>query len=427
MLGFGGGRTVINNRDPVSDRERNYDIDRKIQLQKHRDNRVNTGGVAGLGDVAVGDEDNDLTMAELVQYRQAQASKDSLKARFNVWYLIFAGTMGGLLGSVLGAMQFHKMFRGEAVNYEAATNTVMGCFAGAILGVVGTSLWQCLTIYCKKGGRFQKEIEANREALRRKEQEAIERHDEFVYYDAARAQSRLYKLCCCSHYGKITSERIIYSENRYAGPFRCTFKYFLARLMGLFNKDVESLDYDFVLDVSVEQGYLGACQNVGDVILHCEASNDLSVIKKERSGIVRALKAQDEAALRVALLSAGNIRPLRKLVIRAKNEILKLQEERRKQCQEAGQPFVVMYVEEENKSNTSKKIRVKDVVRPYAVLDDLSYKISKAMKSTTRERILQDLERSSEMFGDATEFMSEPELAQIQVVSQTGMSKVPTA
>ena len=98
-----------------------------------------------------------------------------------------------------------------------------------------------------------------------------------------------------------------------------------------------------------------------------------------------------------------------------------------KQCQEAGQPFVVMYVEEENKSNTSKKIRVKDVVRPYAVLDDLSYKISKAMKSTTRERILQDLERSSEMFGDATEFMSEPELAQIQVVSQTGMSKVPTA
>ena len=74
--------------------------------------------------------------------------------------------------------------------------------------------------------------------------------------------------------------------------------------------------------------------------------------------IVRALKAQDEAALRKALLSAGNIRPLRKLVNRAKNEIVKLQEKRRKECKEQGTEFVVMYVEEDKTVNTSKLITV---------------------------------------------------------------------
>ena len=55
---------------------------------------------------------------------------DSLRSRFNVWSLVFAGVMGGLLGSILGAMQIQKMFRGESVNYEAATNTMIGSFSG---------------------------------------------------------------------------------------------------------------------------------------------------------------------------------------------------------------------------------------------------------------------------------------------------------
>ena len=37
---------------------------------------------------------------------------DSLRSRFNV-ERVFAGVMGGLLGSILGAMQIQKMFRGS--------------------------------------------------------------------------------------------------------------------------------------------------------------------------------------------------------------------------------------------------------------------------------------------------------------------------
>ena len=144
------------------------------------------------------------------------------------------------------------------------------------------------------------------------------------------------------------------------GPFKRgeRYKWFLRYLPGFFVKDVESLDYDYVLDVSVDQSCFEQIGNVGNIQLHCEAGSDLSVIKDERARIVRALKAQDEAALRKALLSAGNIRPLRKLVNRAKNEIVKLQEKRRKQCAEQGQEFVVMYVEEDKTVNTSKLITV---------------------------------------------------------------------
>ena len=44
------------------------------------------------------------------------------------------------------------------------------------------------------------------------EQGILERHNEFVYYDAGSMQSRLFRFLCCPHYGKITSERILYSQ-----------------------------------------------------------------------------------------------------------------------------------------------------------------------------------------------------------------------
>ena len=42
-----------------------------------------------------------------------------------------------------------------------------------------------------------------REAIRRQEQEKFEKHEEFVYYDAGREQSALYKFFCHPHYGMI--------------------------------------------------------------------------------------------------------------------------------------------------------------------------------------------------------------------------------
>ena len=69
------------------------------------------GGTAGLGDTAIGDEVNDLTAAGIREYQNNQKMLDSLRSRFNVWSLVFAGVMGGFCwGSILGAMQIQKCF-----------------------------------------------------------------------------------------------------------------------------------------------------------------------------------------------------------------------------------------------------------------------------------------------------------------------------
>jgi hypothetical protein len=429
MFNTGHTNTIVTQRESVEDKKRLYELERQRKQDNARDRRqAGRGGLAGLGDTAVGDENNDITMADVRQYKDEQDKLDTLKARFNVWALVFAGVLGGLLGSILGAMQIQKMFRGEQVNYEAATNTMIGSFAGIFCSVTITAFWQCASIYLNKNGRFQKQLDAEKEALRRKEQSMMERHDEFIYYDAQRAQSRFYRIFCCSHYGKITSERIIYSSFKSPSPMKgkgckdyCI--YACEYVKGYFIKDVESLDYDYVLDVSVDQSCTEQISNVGNIQLHCEASSDLSVIKSERQRIVRALKAQNEGALRKALLSAGNIRPLRKLINRAKNEIVKLQERRREECKKAGQEFIVMYVEEDNKQNTSKLITVRDVVNPYSVMDDISYRIAKSTKSDIKAQIIKNLESSSEMFGNATEFLSEPEVATAINIGGVGHSK----
>ena len=44
-------------------------------------------------------------------------------------------------------------------------------------------------------------------------------------------------------------------------------------------------------------------------------------------------------------------------------------------------------------------------------MDDISCRISKSHTSDTKQKILMNLEASSEMYGDANEFLSEPETA----------------
>jgi hypothetical protein len=71
-------------------------------------------------------------------------------------------------------------------------------------------------------------------------------HHEFVYYDAGREQGRCYRLLCCPHYGKITSERVLYSKmvgEDFSLWKPSTWLTFVTRC---WNHDVQSLDYDFV-------------------------------------------------------------------------------------------------------------------------------------------------------------------------------------
>ena len=140
MFNTGHTNTIVTQRESVEDKKRLYELERQRKQDNARDRRqAGRGGLAGLGDTAVGDENNDITMADVRQYKDEQDKLDTLKARFNVWALVFAGVLGGLLGSILGAMQIQKMFRGEQVNYEAATNTMIGSFAGIFCSVTITA------------------------------------------------------------------------------------------------------------------------------------------------------------------------------------------------------------------------------------------------------------------------------------------------
>lgn len=409
-----------NIRDPMREANARLHYERESKNQKHLQDRRRQGGVAGLEDVAIGDEDQDLTMDEILKYKAEQDKKDSLRSRFNVWDVIIGATLGALAGSLLGALQINKVWRGESINYEAAANTMWGLLVGTAFGSASVALYQCAYVYCNKNARWAHENEARREALRRKEAEAIERHDEFVYYDAAVSHGKCMNLFCCLHWGKITTERIVYSTRAPWPAFSCCSKDWWWRMTcGRYARKTDTIDYDLVLDVSVEQSCLQKLLGHGTVIMHCEAAMDVSMIKDERDRIVRALQKQDEKALRQVIMTAGTLRPLKRLIDRAKNEANRLAAERKAKCEAEGKHYKPMYVQESKTENSAKTIRVLDVKDPFSVLDDISYRISKATDLSQRKALLMEAGVDAAVLGD--EFLSEPETAVARAV--TGASK----
>ena len=85
----------------------------------------------------------------------------------------------------------------------------------------------------------------------------LQAHQEFVYYDASTAQSTFFKLLCCPHYGKITSERVIYSEKVLFPKFSCSCEYLKKVVAYPWAKKVHSMDVEHVTDVTVEQSCTG--------------------------------------------------------------------------------------------------------------------------------------------------------------------------
>ena len=126
------------------------------------------------------------------------------------------------------------------------------------------------------------------------------------------------------------------------------------------DKEVEQIDYDVVLDVSVDQAWYQYCLNTGSVTLHCAGSADTSTVKAERERLVDALQSEDEKKLREAILTAGNMKVLRPLVNRAKNVVSKLTALRKER---EGVDFKPMYVKFPKHTNTSKNITLTFGVR----------------------------------------------------------------
>ena len=73
---------------------------------------------------------------------------------------------------------------------------MLGSSGGSILGAL------YLYIEARRNDVYKLAAEERRRELRRLEQENIEKHDEYVYYDAGIQQGCFYRFLCCPHFGK---------------------------------------------------------------------------------------------------------------------------------------------------------------------------------------------------------------------------------
>ena len=158
-------------------------------------------------------------------------------------------------------------------------------FWGLIIGGLSASLAMyvfllALQLRAERNNQYKRDQAKAKAALRRKEAEVIERHDEFVYYDSTRAHSCFFRALFCPHYGKITSERVDYSHRlpfpswrRGCGCFPAP-SYLQRVLAWPWARKVQSFDIKHddgswsVADVELEQGCVDFLCNTGTVVLH---------------------------------------------------------------------------------------------------------------------------------------------------------------
>ena len=303
---------------------------------------------------------------------------------------------GALVGALCGIMLAVLVFDRGSIRM-----VLWGIFAGGIFGFISTGLYEYLDSDSIR--QYRKEVEARREALRRYEQlKNEEQHNEYVYYDAASSQGFLYKLLCMPHYGKITSERIIYSAHIPVN-WSLTLEGLFSFIFYYWRKKVEQIDYDLVLDVGVEQGCHQYLTDTGSIILHVSAKNDVSVVSDEREKLTRAIEGKDERKLKESIRSASNIECLKTLVNEAEELLKVIVHQRYEKCQKENIEFTHIFAHDNIETNTAQVIHVNDVYRPYAVLDDLSYKITKAKNAAENggiSKVLRDQYLSTLTAGD---------------------------
>ena len=394
-------------QDRLAVKKMNMEFDRSLDPE---------AGPAGMTDHYTGDENKDIKARDVQDWARDYNEKNSFEKQFDVRYCMLGALFGALIGTVFGALQVWR--KNSDLSSRAQQDIMMGLFYGTMVGGLGVAAYMCFRISLDgKDKDFKKKLEEQREALRRKESEVMERHNEVIYYDAGRTQSGLYKILCCPHFGKITSERIIYSRNkpwtwdwwcpdticwipcgcvwRNAGWFP-TQEAVYSILCSVWTKEVESLDYDLVMDVSVEQECTEFCCNTGTVVIHTAANADVSIIKDMNVRLVEALndatnvaltKEERERKLQYARESSLQIPSLKPLRDKCEEEVNRIAKERQAEATEEN-PFKPIYVAQDDKNNPS-RVNVLQVYKPYSVMDDLSYRISSRqnLKKKTKELV----------------------------------------
>jgi len=370
----------------------------------------------------IADETTDMDIEEIEFERNRMEELYGNKYPFRWNLAIVAGFVGGLLGSMIAVFLYSssdivyiQTGSGTYSQEDSVRNQSIKIYAiGLLCGMCGGAalaigVMSILTIRHYLNDPFQEHVRTMREIVRRKEQERIEKHEEHIYYDAEQSQSCCFKFCCCPHYGKITSERVIYSA--VPDSMRCCCG--LCSLPACFNRKVESLDIEHVLDVGVRQSCRDALfSDTGDVLLHIVGGADVSIMKDERDKLLTILgKKYDRGDeddckqriidLKTALHTASRIKGLKPLVTRAEKEVRMLVSEGEARHRDKGVPYQEPVPQtlaslSDVQMNSTTNIIVKDVYKPFLVMDSLSYRIAKATdfggdKASKAESIMKSL------------------------------------
>ena len=122
-----------------------------------------------------------------------------------------------------------------------------------------------------------------------------QRHNEFIYYDATREHSRIYIICCCPPYGKITSGRAVWSESdpRFcAGPHEglCGLPGALCGFfLGQYCRRVETVAFDHIDDVTMMQTFTDWLRGTATIVMRVSGAKQQRHLGGEREDLVAAL------------------------------------------------------------------------------------------------------------------------------------------
>ena len=141
---------------------------------------------------------------------------------------------------------------------------------------------------------------------------------------------------------------------------------------------------------------------------------DVSMQKAERERIILAMKNRDEEELLNALYTAGNIKPLEAICTEGRKVLEELRDERKKK---EGDKYEKKYATQKKFTNTSKNIVVRDVVNPYAVMDDISYRIAKHQMINQRDTLMNRAAPMASRSTTGQEILDRPSAGEAKVIS----------
>lgn len=408
--GRGLVRAQLDLRDPKKVADARLHYQRESRRQAHWQDRRRTGGVAGLEDVAIGDELQNWTLADLDAYILREMKKDTLRARFNIWPCITAAAFMGFVGIIVSRLKLIDVLRGsQEYDKEAASDIYWGIIYGVLFTSFCNTVYQVYQIKCNRNGRHKKHMAALREALRRREASILRRNDEFSYYDSAIEHGCCMRICCCSRYGRITSGRINYAPKMPWPKRSCTSAYIRRLCCGCCKHHTKMIAYNDLLDVGVKRSCCDMMLGTGTLVLHCAATSKPAQVKELRDNLIARMDEGDERKIREAILSCGGSVILRDILLRANRLADKLASQRKARAEAEGKEFEPIMVRLENlQHDTATTLLVHDVTDPHRVLDDISYRICKRAKlEDVRDRIIRAAGIDTSVVGDGDELPPE--------------------